>query len=79
MKMSDLRQMTTDELQQELANNRKELYNLRHQGVIEQLENPAQLKKNRRAIAQILTVLREREMSEQRGQSAPAEKVEAKP
>jgi len=79
MKMSDLRQMTTDELQQELTNNRKELYNLRHQGVIEQLENPAQLKKNRRAIAQILTVLREREMSEQRGQSAPAEKVEAKP
>ena len=79
MKMCDLRQMTTDELQQELTNNRKELYNLRHQGVIEQLENPAQLKKNRRAIAQILTVLREREMSEQRGQSAPAEKVEAKP
>ena len=79
MKMSDLRQMTTDELQQELTNNRKELYNLRHQGVIEQLENPAQLKKNRRAIAQILTVLREREMNEQRGQSAPAEKVEAKP
>ena len=79
MKMSDLRQMTTDELQQELTNNRKELYNLRHQGVIEQLENPAQLKKNRRAIAQILTVLREREMNEQRGQSAPEEKVEAKP
>jgi len=79
MKMSDLRQMTTDELQQELTNNRKEWYNLRHQGVIEQLENPAQLKKNRRAIAQILTVLREREMNEQRGQSAPAEKVEAKP
>jgi large subunit ribosomal protein L29 len=79
MKTRDLRQMTTDELQQELTNNRKELYNLRHQGVIEQLENPAQLKKNRRAIAQILTVLREREMNEQRGQSAPAEKVEAKP
>ena len=79
MKMSDLRQMTTDELQQELTNNRKELYNLRHQGVIEQLENPAQLKKNRRAIAQILTVLREQELKGQPGQPAPAEKVEAKP
>lgn len=62
MKTRDMRQMTTEELQQELTNNRKELYNLRHQGVIEQLENPAQLKKNRQAIAQILTILREREL-----------------
>ena len=78
MKVRDLKQMTTEELQQELTNNRKELYNLRHQGVIEQLENPAQLKKNRRAIAQILTVLREREMGLSQGPEAPAQKVEAK-
>ena len=78
MKVRDLKQMTTEELQQELTNNRKELYNLRHQGVIEQLENPAQLKKNRRAIAQILTVLREREMGLSQGPGAPAQKVEAK-
>ena len=78
MKMADMRQLTMEELQQELTNNRKELYNLRHQGVIEQLENPAQLKKNRRAIAQILTVLRERELKAPRGEQAPAEKAEAK-
>jgi len=79
MKVRDLRQMTTEELQQELTNHRKELYNLRHQSVVEQLENPAQVGKSRRAIAQILTVLRERDLQTARDQQAPAQKVEAKP
>jgi large subunit ribosomal protein L29 len=78
MKTRDLRQMTTEELQQELTNHQKELYNLRHQGVVEQLENPAQLRKSRRAIAQILTLLRERELQMPRGEQPSEQKVEAK-
>ncbi len=77
MKVSELRQMTDEELRQELANQRKELYNLRHQSVTEQLENPAQLGKCRKGIAQILTVLREREQQAAQG-PAPAQEVEAK-
>ena len=78
MKMRELRQMTTEELQQELTNHRKELYNLRHQSVVEQLENPAQVGKSRRAIAQILTILRERELSGAGEPAAPAKEAEAK-
>lgn len=54
-----------EELREELKNSRKELYNLRHQRTIEQLENPSQFKKTKKTLARILTVLKERETAAQ--------------
>jgi len=62
MKARELREMSDEELRQELENYRKELFNLRHQKVVGQLDNPAQMRKARREIARILTILREREL-----------------
>jgi large subunit ribosomal protein L29 len=54
----------------------KHLFDLRTQAVTEKLENPSQLRKTRREIAQMKTVLRERELAEQKQQqpaAAPAQ------
>ncbi len=59
-KPSDLRGMTVDELRQEEANNRKELFNLNFQKVTGELENPMRIRQVRRDIARILTVMNEK-------------------
>jgi large subunit ribosomal protein L29 len=56
-KPSDLRGMTVDELRQEEANNRKELFNLNFQKVTGELENPMRIRQVRKDIARILTVI----------------------
>ncbi|ABK17250.1 50S ribosomal protein L29 [Syntrophobacter fumaroxidans] len=61
MKTNALRDMTNDELLQKLAEIRQALFNLNFQHVTGQLENTAQINKNRKDIARILTILHERE------------------
>lgn len=60
MKIEELRAMKVDELHNELERLRRNLFDLRAQSVTEKLGDPTQLGKTRRAIARILTVLRER-------------------
>lgn len=60
MKIRDIRQMKTEELYNELDRLRRHLFDLRSQAVTENLQNPAELRKARRDIARIFTVLRER-------------------
>ena len=48
--------MSPDELQQKLAETRKELFNLRFQSATGSLENTTRLRHARRDIARILTV-----------------------
>jgi len=60
MKVSETRELKTEELHAELDRIRRHLFDLRSQAVTEKLENPHQLKAVRRDIARILTVLRER-------------------
>jgi large subunit ribosomal protein L29 len=59
MKVSSLRDMTKDELQQKLNELREALFNLKFQQATGQLENTAQINKTRRGIAQVLTILGE--------------------
>ena len=59
MKADDLREMTKDELIGKLREIREALFNLRFQKATGQLDNTAQLPKNRKEIARILTVLSE--------------------
>ena len=62
MKASELREMTIDELRKKDQELRKELFNLRFQHAIHQLENTARLKLVRRDIARVNTVIREKQM-----------------
>ncbi|MDR3557013.1 MAG: 50S ribosomal protein L29 [Syntrophobacteraceae bacterium] len=59
MNAGDLREMTRDELIGKLKEVQEGLFNLRFQKATGQLDNTAQLPKNRKDIARILTVLSE--------------------
>ena len=54
--------MADIELNQKLAELKSELFNLRFQLEINQLDNPMRIKEVKKNIAQIKTVLREREL-----------------
>ena len=60
MKIQEFRDKPSDELRADLGNFRRELFNLRFQSATEQIENPSHIRETRRAIARVLTVLRER-------------------
>lgn len=60
VKLKDLRAMTLDELEAKLIENKKEQFNLRIQQSTGQLTNTAQIRKVRREIARINTLLDER-------------------
>jgi len=59
--------MTDDQLQDQLAERRQELFNLRFQSATGALENPARLKLAKRESARILTVRNERERQREDG------------
>jgi large subunit ribosomal protein L29 len=61
MKAKDVKAKTTDELNAELEQLAKEVFNLRFQKASGQLENTARVRDVRRTIARIKTVLGERQ------------------
>ena len=61
-RLSDLRVMTGDQLQDELVKLKKEQFNLRFQRATGQLKNTARKGELRREVARLKTVLREREL-----------------
>ncbi len=63
MKPEELRSLSDEELREKEKELRKELFNLRFQKAIGQLENPMRLRQVRRDIARIKTILRERSLS----------------
>jgi|CXWL01.1.fsa_nt_gi large subunit ribosomal protein L29 len=60
MKVSELRDLKTEELHGELDRLRRHLFDLRSQRVTEKLEDPTQLGKTKRDIARLFSVLAER-------------------
>ena len=60
VKTKDLRAMTIDELEAKLLENKKEQFNLRIQQSTGQLSNTAVIRKVRREIAKINTLIAER-------------------
>ena len=60
MKASKLREMTPEELEQQRADTRTELFNLRIVRASRQLEQPSRIRLLRRNLARIETLLRER-------------------
>jgi large subunit ribosomal protein L29 len=63
-KLKELRDKKIEDLQREVVEKRKHLFDLRSQAVTEKLEDPTQLGKTRKEIARINTILRERQTSE---------------
>lgn len=59
MKASNLRDMTSAELSNQLIELKGELFNLRFQLATGQLENPLKIKSVKKNIAKVKTVLRE--------------------
>ena len=57
-----LRALTTDELAIKLRESKEELFNLRFQAATGQLESHGRLTMDRKEIARIYTILREREL-----------------
>ena len=66
MQNEQIRLMSIDELKAKLTDTRQELMNLRFQVVTGQLTDTSRLKVTRRLIARYMSVLRERELSEER-------------
>ncbi len=62
MKLSEIRDKTVAELNEELVALKEELFRLRFQHATNQLENPLQLRRVKRDIARVKTILREREL-----------------
>jgi len=62
MKASEIRELTKEELQTKLKTLKEELFNLRFQLAINQLENPTRIKAVKKDIARVLTVIREQEL-----------------
>jgi len=62
-RVSDLRAKTDDQLVENLADLKKEAFNLRFQAATNQLERPARIKEVRRDIARIKTLQTERTQS----------------
>ena len=59
MKIGDVRQMSADQLEDEILKLKKEQFNLRFQRATGQLENTSRVRVIRRDIAKMKTVVRE--------------------
>lgn len=66
MKIKEIRDKETSHLEHELAEKQKHLFALRSQAVTEKLENPSELGKTRKDIAQIKTILRQRQLEQKK-------------
>ena len=62
MKASDINEMSVEEMQRKIGDLKEELFNLRFQHEIGQLENPQRMKQTKRDIARIYTIMREVEV-----------------
>ena len=65
MKVTEIRDFTNQELESNLADLKKELFNLRFQNATNQLENPMRIVEVKKTIARIKTVLAERKLEEE--------------
>lgn len=61
MKAGEIRDMGPDEIRRKVLDLKEELFNLRFQHEIGQLENPQKMKQTKRDIARLNTILRETE------------------
>ena len=66
MKASEIRNLSVQELNEKLSDLKSELFNLRFQHAINQLENPMRLCAVKKDIARVKTIIREKELAERK-------------
>ncbi len=64
MKVKEIRELSTEEINNKLVEAKEELFNLRFQQATGTLEKPSRIRELRHTVARYKTVLREREISE---------------
>lgn len=62
MKPSEIRKLNNEDLEKKIKELKEELFNLRFQLAINQLQNPMRIKAVKKDIARMKTILREREL-----------------
>jgi large subunit ribosomal protein L29 len=62
MKLAEIRNLSTEEIRSRLSDAREELMNLRFQLALGGLTDYTRLEQTRRTIAQMLTIIKEREL-----------------
>ncbi len=60
MKTGEIRKMTVEELQTKLSELKEELFNLRFQHAVNQLDNPHKMTEVKKDIARVMTILHEK-------------------
>ena len=64
MKVKEIRELTSAEIQSKIVSCKEELFNLRFQQATAGIEKPSRIKELRHEVARMKTVLRERELKE---------------
>ena len=64
MKVKEVRELSTEEINKRLVEAKEELFNLRFKQATGNLEKPSRIRELRHTVARYKTVLREREISE---------------
>ena len=64
MKVNEIRNLTTEEIENKIKETKAELFNLRFQQATGNLEKPSRLRELRHTVARMKTVLKERENQE---------------
>ena len=62
MKNSEIRKLSTEEINKKIDESKEELFNLRMKQATGTLENPSRIKELRKLVARLKTILREREI-----------------
>ena len=62
MKIEEIKNMTSEQLQNELTSLKEELFKLRFQHATNQLDNPQQIASVKKDIARVKTIIREQEL-----------------
>ena len=62
--VNELRKLSTEKLNKKLEDASKALFNLRFQKALQQLEEPLLIRKKRREIAKIMTLINEKQSEE---------------
>ena len=64
VKINEIKDLTTEELNTKVEELKAELFNLRFQHATNQLDNPRVITEVKRTIARVKTILRERELNQ---------------
>lgn len=64
MKVKEIRELSTEDIQNKLVETKQELFNLRFQQATGNLEKPSRIRDLRHTVARMKTVLKERESND---------------